>query len=82
VCYGFAPGKLHPDPEALPLARLLEHPLVQASRTLFLLPVTLGAEQLGVAVVSVTMQMVRSDLLEDLRELFATVLKVEQTRHA
>jgi hypothetical protein len=82
VCYGFGPGKSHPEPEALPLTRLLEHPLVQASRTLFLLPITLGAEQLGVAAVSVTVQMVRSDLLEDLRELFATVLKVKQTRHA
>jgi hypothetical protein len=65
----------------LPLARLTEHPLVRASRTLFLLPITHGSEPLGVAAFSVTTQLARSDLLEDLRELFSTVLKVSQTRH-
>ncbi len=81
VCFGFAPGKGHPDPEAIPLSRLVDHPLVQGSRTLFLLPITLGAEQLGVAAFSVTTQLGRSDLLEDLRELLSTVLKVTQVRH-
>jgi len=46
------------------------------------LPITLGPEQLGIAVFSVTTQLARSDLLEDLRELFSTVLKVTQARHA
>jgi DNA-binding LacI/PurR family transcriptional regulator len=81
VCFGFAPGKQHPTPEALPLSRLMDHPLVQGSRTLFLLPVTLGSEALGVAAFSVTTQLAKSDLLEDLRELFSTVLKVAQARH-
>jgi hypothetical protein len=65
----------------LPLTLLLDHPLVQSSRTLFLLPITLGAEVLGAAAFSVTPQLARSELLEDLRELFATVLKVAQFRH-
>ena len=82
VCFGFGPGKGHPSPEALPLTRLIEHPLVEASRTLFLLPVALRSEALGIAVFSVTTQLAQSDLLEALRELFATVLKVAQTRHA
>lgn len=81
VRFGFAPSKGHPDLEVLPLARLTEHPLVRASRTLFLLPITHGSEPLGVAAFSVTTQLARSDLLEDLRELFSTVLKVSQTRH-
>lgn len=81
VCLGFAPGKQHPTPEALPLSRLMDHPLVQGSRTLFLLPVTLGSEALGVAAFSVTTQLAKADLLEDLRELFSTVLKVAQARH-
>ena len=81
VCFGFAPGKGHPDIENLPLARLIDHPLVQSSRTLFLLPITHTGEALGVAAFSVTSQLARSDLLEDLRELFSTVLKVSQKRH-
>lgn len=81
VRFGFAPGKGHPEPEALPLTRLVDHPWVQTSRTLFLLPITLGGEALGVAAFSVTTQLARSDLLEDLRELFSTVLKVSQARH-
>jgi hypothetical protein len=81
VRFGFAPGKGHPDAESLPLTLLLDHPHVQSSRTLFLLPITLGSEVLGVAAFSVTTQLARSDLLEDLRELFATVLKVAQFRH-
>jgi DNA-binding LacI/PurR family transcriptional regulator len=81
VRFGFAPGKGHPDAETLPLSRLLDHPLVQGSRTLFLLPITLSGEALGVAAFSVTTQLARSELLEDLRELLATVLKVAQFRH-
>lgn len=81
VCFGFAPGKGHPDAETLPLARLIDHPHVQNSRTLFLLPITLTSEVLGVAAFSVTTLLARSDLLEDLRELFSTVLKVSQKRH-
>jgi len=81
VCFGFAPGKGHPDAENLPLTRLVDHPLVQSSRTLFLLPITLTGEALGVAAFSVTTQLARSDLLEDLRELLSTVLKVSQKRH-
>jgi DNA-binding LacI/PurR family transcriptional regulator len=81
LCFGFAPGKQHPAPEALPLSRLMDHPLIQGSRTLFLLPVTLGSEALGIAAFSVTTQLAKADLLEDLRELFSTVLKVAQARH-
>jgi sigma-B regulation protein RsbU (phosphoserine phosphatase) len=81
VGFGFGLGKGHPDPETVRLSRLVEHPWVQDSRTLFLLPITLGAEPLGAAVFSVTTQFARSDLLEDLRELFSTVLKVQQARH-
>ena len=81
VRFGFAPGKGHPDLEALPLGRLTEHPLVEGSRTLFLLPIVLRGEALGIAAFSVTTQLAQSDLLEDLRELFATVLKVTQKRH-
>jgi DNA-binding LacI/PurR family transcriptional regulator len=81
VRFGFAPSKGHPDAETLPLTLLLDHPHVQSSRTLFLLPITLGSEVLGVAAFSVTTQLARSELLEDLRELFATVLKVAQFRH-
>lgn len=81
VCFGFAAGKQHPPSEALPLSRLIDHPLVQGSRTLFLLPVTLGSEALGVAAFSVTTHLAKADLLEDLRELFSTVLKVAQFRH-
>jgi DNA-binding LacI/PurR family transcriptional regulator len=82
VCYGFAPGKGHPEPEALPLGRIPEHPLVETGRTLFLLPIVLGSEPLGVAAFSVTTQLAKSELLEDLRELFSIVLKVTQTGHA
>jgi DNA-binding LacI/PurR family transcriptional regulator len=82
VRYGFGPGKSHPDADALPLSRLTEHPLVESSRTLFLLPVALHSEALGVAAFSVTTQLAHSDLLEELRELLATVLKVNQKRHA
>jgi hypothetical protein len=81
VRFGFAPGKGHPDSETLPLTRLLDHPLVHSSRTLFLLPITHSGEALGVAAFSVTTQLARSELLEDLRELFSTVLKVAQFRH-
>jgi DNA-binding LacI/PurR family transcriptional regulator len=82
VRFGFGPGKGHPEPEALPLTRLAEHPLVEASRTLFLLPLVLGDEPLGVAAFSVTAQLAKSELLEDLRELLSIVLKVTQTTHA
>lgn len=81
VCLGFAPGKGHPEPEALPLSRLVDHPLVEQGRTLFLLPISLGSEPLGVAAFSVTTQLARGELLEDLRELLAPVLKVIQRRH-
>lgn len=81
VCYGFGPGKQHPDSTALPLSQLIDHALVQNSRTVFLLPITFGSEALGVAAFSTTTQLLRSDLLEDLRELFSTVLKVVQARH-
>lgn len=81
VCLGFAAGKGHPDLQVLPLARLVDHPLVEQGRTLFLLPIALGSEPLGVAAFSVTMQLARGELLEDLRELLAPVLKVIQRRH-
>jgi DNA-binding LacI/PurR family transcriptional regulator len=81
VCYGFGPGQQHPDPSSLPLSSVIDHPLVQNSRTVFLLPITFGSDALGVAAFSTTTQLARSDLLEDLRELFSTVLKVAQTRH-
>jgi len=81
VRFGFAPGQGHPDPDALPLSRLTEHPLVEGGRTLFLLPVALRGEPLGIAVFSVTTQLASSDLLQDMRELLATVLKVTQKRH-
>ncbi len=68
VRFGFAPGKGHPEPQALPLSRLPEHPLVESTRTLFLLPLALGSEQLGVAAFSVTTQLAKSELLEDLRQ--------------
>lgn len=82
VCLGFAPGKGHPDPEGVLLSRLIEHPLVEQGRTLFLLPIALGSEPLGVAVFSVTTQLAHGELLEDLRELLAPVLKVLRPRHA
>jgi DNA-binding LacI/PurR family transcriptional regulator len=81
LVYGFAPGQGHPEPEAMALARLSEHPLLEQSRTLFMLPIALGTQPLGVAAISVTSLLVRSELLEDLRELFAIVLKVAQERH-
>jgi phosphoserine phosphatase RsbU/P len=77
LCFGFAPGKPHPDPEALPLAKLSQHPMFEPCRTLFLLPITLGNEPLGVAALSVTSQSARSELLEDLRDLLSIVLKVQ-----
>jgi hypothetical protein len=82
IRYGFAPSKQHPDSETLPLSQLVDHPLIENSRTLFLLPLTLGAEPLGVAAFSVTTLLAKADLLEDLRELLSTVLKVMQARHA
>jgi hypothetical protein len=82
VMFGFAPGKGHPESEALPLSRLPEHSLVEGGRTLFVLPLALGSEPLGIAVFSVTTQLAQSELLEDLRELLSTVLKVNQARHA
>jgi DNA-binding LacI/PurR family transcriptional regulator len=81
VCLGFAAGKGHPEAEAVPLTRLVDHPLVEQGRTLFLLPIALGTEPLGVAAFSVTMQLARGELLEDLRELLAPVLKVIQRHH-
>jgi len=81
LCYGFAPGKGHPEPEALPLSRLSEHEMLAQNRTLFMLPIALGTQPLGVAAISVTSQLARSELLEDLRDLFAVVLKVAQGRH-
>jgi DNA-binding LacI/PurR family transcriptional regulator len=82
VCLGFAPGKGHPEPEGVLLSRLIEHPLVEQGRALFLLPIALGSEPLGVAAFSVTMQLTHGELLEDLRELLAPVLKVLRRRHA
>ncbi len=79
--FGFAPGKGHPEPEALPLARLSEHEMLAQHRTLFMLPIALGTQPLGVAAISVTSQLARSELLEDLRELFGVVLKVARERH-
>jgi hypothetical protein len=81
IWFGFGSSKQQLDQETLPLSRLARHPLLAASRTLFLLPIALGAEPLGVAAFSVTTQLAKSELLEDLRELLATVLKVTQTRH-
>jgi hypothetical protein len=81
VCLGFAPGKGHPDAETILLTRLVDHPLVEQARTLFLLPVALGSEPLGVVALSVTMPLARGELLEGLRELLAPVLKVIQRRH-
>jgi hypothetical protein len=63
------------------MARLMEHPLVEQGRTLFLLPIALGTEPLGVAAFSVTLQLAQSELLEDLRELLAPVLKEILRRH-
>lgn len=77
LCFGFAPGKPHPGPEALPLAKLSEHPMLEQCRTLFLLPITFGNQPLGVAALSVTSQLARSELLEDLRDLLAIALKVQ-----
>jgi DNA-binding LacI/PurR family transcriptional regulator len=82
LCYGFAPGHGHPEPEALSLAKLSEHEMLAPNRTLFMLPIALGTQPLGVAAISVTAQLARSELLEDLRELFGVVLKVAQGRHA
>jgi DNA-binding LacI/PurR family transcriptional regulator len=82
VCLGFAPSKGHPESEGVLLSRLIEHPLVEQGRTLFLLPITLGNEPLGVAAFSVTTQLAHGELLEDLRELLAPVLKVIRRRHA
>ena len=79
--YGFAPGQGHPEPEALPLSRLAEHALLEQNRALFMLPIALNTEPLGVAAISVTSHLARSELLEDLRELFAIVLKVARERH-
>jgi DNA-binding LacI/PurR family transcriptional regulator len=82
VCLGFAPGKGHPESEGVLLSRLIEHPLVEQGRALFLLPIALGDEPLGVAAFSVTTQLTHGELLEDLRELLAPVLKVVRRRHA
>jgi len=49
---------------------------------LFLLPLALGAEPLGIADFSVEILLAKADLLEGLRELLSTVLKVTQARHA
>lgn len=81
VCLGFAQDKGHPEQQVLPLLRLSEHSLVESARTLFLMPIALGTEPLGVAAVSVTGQQTTSELFEDLRVLLATVLKVMQLRH-
>jgi DNA-binding LacI/PurR family transcriptional regulator len=80
LCFGFAPGKPHPKPERLPLSKLLDHPMLEQCRTVFLLPITLGNEPLGVAALSVTSQLARSELLEDLGDLLSIALKV-QDRH-
>jgi DNA-binding LacI/PurR family transcriptional regulator len=83
VRFGFAPGNgQQPEPQLLPLSRIAEHPLIEAGRTVFLLPLALGSEPLGVAAFSVTTQLARSDVLEDLRELLSVVLKVTAVRHA
>jgi hypothetical protein len=58
----------------------VDHPLVQASRALFLPPITFGGEALGVAAFSITAQPAKNDFLKDLRELLSTVLKVSQTQ--
>lgn len=81
VSFGFSPSSGHPDPVTLPLRRLTEHPFVENSRTLFVLPILHGAEQLGLGVFSLAAQP-QGDLLEDLREQLSTVLKVAQGRHA
>jgi hypothetical protein len=46
-----------------------------------MLPIALGTQPLGVAAISVSSLPARSDLFEELRELFAIVLKVAQERH-
>jgi hypothetical protein len=81
VRFGFAAGKGHPALESLPLGRLTEHQLVESSRTLLLLPIVLRGEALGLGAFAITNQLAETDLLETVRELFATVLKVTQTRH-
>lgn len=80
ICLGFAPGQGPPLRQQLPLWRLPEHPYVQQARTLFLLPVALGTEPLGVAVISVTLQLAHGELIEDLRELLGPVLKVVKAK--
>lgn len=81
VSFGFSPSSGHPDPVTLPLSRLTEHPFVETARTLFVLPIVHGTEQLGLGVFSLAGQL-QGDLLEDLREQLSTVLKVAQGRHA
>lgn len=82
ICYGFAPGQGHPQAQTLPLARLCDHELLAQRRTLFLLPITLGAEPLGAAVVSVVSPQASSELLDDLREQLAVALKLVHRTHA
>jgi hypothetical protein len=60
---------------------LPQHALLEHNRVLFLLPIALGTEPLGVAAISVTSVSVRSELLAELRELLTIVLKVAKDRH-
>ena len=76
--FGFGPGRRDVEHRRIELSTLQNHPLLEHSRTLFLMPITMQSERLGVALIS--MSSVRGELLEDLRELFATVLKVAQQR--
>ncbi len=80
--FGFGPGGRTLEPKSLDLRTLQAHALLEHSKALFLLPITRADEQLGIMMLSANSLLAGGDgtLLEELRELFATVLKVARER--
>ena len=75
VLFGFGPGGQRALPERHALLSLVSHAvLADVGSALFVLPITLQDQALGVVVLSVAK--VDGAFLEDLRELLSTVLKV------
>ncbi|MEO7035196.1 MAG: substrate-binding domain-containing protein [Polyangiaceae bacterium] len=81
VRFGFGPGGQRVAHEPCRLPSLVQHPALEnTSSTFFLLPVVLGTKPLGVALLA--MAAIDGRVLEDLRDLFGTLLSVSALSRA
>ncbi|HEY5374976.1 MAG TPA: substrate-binding domain-containing protein [Polyangiaceae bacterium] len=81
VRFGFGPGGQRVTHEPCRLPSLVQHPAFEnTSGTFFLLPVVLGTKPVGVALLA--MAAVDGRMLEDLRDLFGSLLSVSALSRA